>query len=77
MFLDVLDSGGCPTSPFGGERVLPEQENQATAGSHRGEGHSCRRNQGHEGHVRGQRKEDKCPAEKGQNLWEYTQKTMF
>lgn len=60
-------SGGCSASASGGERVLPEQENQAAPGPDRGEGHSCWRNQGYERHARGQRKEDQRPAEEGEN----------
>lgn len=65
MFLAA--SGGCSTSAARGERVLPEQENQAAAGPDGGKGHSRRRNQGHEGHAGGQREEDQCPAEEGEN----------
>ena len=59
--------GGCSASSSGGERVLPEQENQAAAGPDGGEGHSRWRNQGYEGHARGQRAEDQCPAEEGES----------
>ena len=61
-------SGGCSASASRGERVLPQQENQAAAGLDGRERHSCWRNQGHEGHVGGQRKKDQRPTEKGDPL---------
>lgn len=51
-------SGGRSASASGGERILSEQENQTAAGPDGGEGYTCWRNQGHEGHARSQRKED-------------------
>lgn len=59
-------AGGCSASAFGGERVLPEQEDQTAAGPHRGEGHPRRRNQGHEGYARSQGAQNQCPAEEGE-----------